>query len=83
MQVKRVRPSRDDSHERIFHDAGLWRFLIDCVRKVSRARDRLLPSKLERSIGVIYRPETEFTAITLRHPGRAVRCLCLVRPHRR
>jgi protein-L-isoaspartate(D-aspartate) O-methyltransferase len=60
MQVKRVRPSHRDSYERLCHDAARSRFLLDLRADRNRAiRDRLLERRLERFIGVIYRPETE------------------------
>jgi erythromycin esterase-like protein len=50
---RRVRPSLEGSWERLFHDTGLGRFLL-------LLRDQELPGeRLERAIGVIYRPETE------------------------
>jgi erythromycin esterase-like protein len=56
-EVKRVLPSRRDSHERQCHDTGMERFLLDLSRSpVLRER---LEARLERFIGVIYRPETE------------------------
>ncbi|TGS53910.1 erythromycin esterase family protein, partial [Mesorhizobium sp. M1D.F.Ca.ET.183.01.1.1] len=58
MEVKPVRPSREDSYERLCHDAGIERFLLDLARD-PKLRDRLTESRLERFIGVIYRPETE------------------------
>ena len=58
MEVKRVRPSRPDSYERICHDAGAPRFLLDFARDAA-AREALLEPRLERFIGVIYRPDTE------------------------
>jgi erythromycin esterase-like protein len=58
MEVKRVRPSLRDSYERACHDSGVARFLLDLTRD-SPARRRLLDSRLERFIGVIYRPDTE------------------------
>jgi len=60
MEVKRINPSRPDSYERLAHDSGVDRFLLDLRegRHIS-LRDRLLEPKLERFIGVIYRPETE------------------------
>ncbi|MGO4571182.1 erythromycin esterase family protein [Microvirga sp. 2TAF3] len=60
MEIKDVRPARPDSHERIFRDAGLGRFLTDW-RASSRLhlRGALSRPRLERAIGVIYRPETE------------------------
>ena len=58
MEVKRVRPSHADSYERICHEAGVPRFLLD-MRRDEALRRRLMDQKLERFIGVIYRPETE------------------------
>ena len=60
MEIKAVQPSHEDSYESVFHgvDApGLMlgmRHLLDSdlVRQLTVAR-------LERAIGVIYRPETE------------------------
>jgi erythromycin esterase-like protein len=58
MEVMRVRPSRADSYERLFHDAGVDRGLVDFSRHEALRR-RLIAPRLERFIGVIYRPETE------------------------
>ncbi|APG86017.1 protein-L-isoaspartate O-methyltransferase [Sinorhizobium americanum CCGM7] len=58
MEVKAIRPSLNGSYERHFHDSGVGRFLLDFSRD-RELRDRLLEPKLERFIGVIYRPETE------------------------
>jgi erythromycin esterase-like protein len=61
MKVKRVRPSLAESHERMAHDSGIHRFLLD-LREGEAARDLregLMEPRLERFIGVIYRPETE------------------------
>src|SRR3954447_19522701 len=54
---KRVRPALPGSHEALFHDVGLPRFLLD-LRHDPRVRNGLLRPRLERAIGVIYRPET-------------------------
>jgi protein-L-isoaspartate(D-aspartate) O-methyltransferase len=60
MEVKAVRPSRPDSHERSCHDSGIGRFLLDLAEgRHEELRRRLLEPRLERFIGVIYRPETE------------------------
>jgi protein-L-isoaspartate(D-aspartate) O-methyltransferase len=61
MQVKTVRPSLPESHERMCHDAGLPRFLLDMREGVvgPELEEALLAPRLERFIGVIYRPETE------------------------
>jgi len=58
MEVKRVRASRGDSYERLCHDSGVPRFLLD-LRRDEALRRRLLEPRLERFVGVIYRPETE------------------------
>jgi erythromycin esterase-like protein len=61
MKIKRVRPSLPDSHERMSHDSGVPRFLLDLREgEVGRdLREALLEPRLERFIGVIYRPDTE------------------------
>ncbi len=60
MEHKAVRPSHPDSYERVFHDTGRPAFVIH-LREPERAevRDELGVPRLERAIGVIYRPETE------------------------
>ena len=55
MEVKRVRPSLPESWERLCHDSGVERFLLDLRDPV----EGLAEPRLERFIGVIYRPETE------------------------
>ena len=57
VERRRVVPSLAGSYERLFHDAGIARFFIPLQEEP--ARSALLPSRLERAIGVIYRPETE------------------------
>jgi erythromycin esterase-like protein/dienelactone hydrolase len=60
MEIKAVRPSRTDSHEAICHAAGGARFLLDLRPGVNDAlRAAMAVPRLERYIGVIYRPETE------------------------
>ena len=55
-----VRPARPDSHERVFRDTGLRRFLADWRPETRRDLRQILGSaRLERAIGVVYRPETE------------------------
>jgi erythromycin esterase-like protein len=56
-QRKVVRPSLADSYERVFHDVGLPAFLLSLRR--GAAPEGLSEPRLERAIGVIYRPETE------------------------
>ena len=60
MQVIDVRPSHAESYERLFHQAGkpaLFLPLGPTARP--EVRDELETPRLERAIGVIYRPETE------------------------
>ena len=61
MKIKSVRPSLPESHERMAHDSGIERFLLDLRPDEidPRLRDELAEPRLERFIGVIYRPETE------------------------
>lgn len=59
-EARRVLPSRSDSYERQMHDSGVPRFLLDLTQGRNEAlRRRLAEPRLERFIGVIYRPETE------------------------
>ena len=63
MEVKTVRPSHEDSIERLCHDSGIGRFLLDLRPGKSPAlRAELEKARLERAIGVIYRPETELAS---------------------
>jgi erythromycin esterase-like protein len=55
---KRVRPALPDSYEALFHELNLGRFLV-ILRDGDAAIARLCRPRLERAIGVIYRPETE------------------------
>src|SRR5947209_5153387 len=60
LEVKRVLPSRPDSYERIAHDARVPRFLLDLrAGRDDSVRRELMDARLERFIGVIYRPDTE------------------------
>jgi erythromycin esterase-like protein len=53
---KRVRPALPDSYEALFHDAGVNRFFVNLKDERVQA---LGEPRLERAIGVVYRPETE------------------------
>ncbi len=60
MEVKLVQPAHPDSHERVCHDTGIASFVLP----LRSPRDPRLPEllaapRLQRAIGVIYRPETE------------------------
>jgi erythromycin esterase-like protein len=54
---KRVRPALPGSYEALFHDTGLPRFLL--MLSGGPEVPGLMEPRLERAIGVIYRPETE------------------------
>ena len=54
---KRVRPSLPGSYERLFHDAGVSQFVL--LLSEHETREALRATRLERAIGVIYRPDTE------------------------
>ncbi|HEY0714139.1 MAG TPA: protein-L-isoaspartate(D-aspartate) O-methyltransferase [Polyangia bacterium] len=60
MQRMQVRPAHPDSYERIFHQAGIPAFALP-LRNPRRleVRDELMAPRLERAIGVVYRPESE------------------------
>jgi erythromycin esterase-like protein len=61
MEVKKVIPARPDSYERVFRQAFVERSLTDWRSgQKSELRDVLSKPRLERAIGVVYRPETEF-----------------------
>jgi len=69
MQVMQVNPSREGSHERLCHDTGLGRFLLDFREGAGdELRTALDSPRPERFIGVIYRPESE----VLSHYAEAV-----------
>jgi erythromycin esterase-like protein len=55
---KRVRPALTDSYEEIFHDTDVSQFLLTW-REGEKGMEGLRDPKLERAIGVIYRPDTE------------------------
>ena len=61
MRVKQVRPSLPESYERVSHECGIKSFMLDLREgEVGReVREALMEPRLERFIGVIYRPETE------------------------
>lgn len=60
MEVKTVLPARPDSYERVFRQTGIARSLTDFRSPGNAdARDLLAHPRLERAIGVVYRPQTE------------------------
>lgn len=57
-----IRPSQDDSYERLCHDAGIDRFFLPLRHARPALRRALSRTRLERMIGVIYRPESELAS---------------------
>jgi len=55
---KNVRPALPDSYETMLHDTGLGRFLLPC-HAGGIIPESLRGPRLERAIGVIYRPDSE------------------------
>jgi len=60
MEVKTVQTSHVDSYERVCHEVETDNFLLPLRDPLqTTVRRRLLAERLERAIGVIYRPESE------------------------
>lgn len=55
---KAVRPALRGSYEMLFHESGIGNFFID-LTEPSDAVEALTAPRLQRAIGVIYRPDTE------------------------
>jgi erythromycin esterase-like protein len=55
---KRVRPALPDSYEALLHATGIPAFLL-CPLRGSASGSALREPRLQRAIGVIYRPESE------------------------
>jgi erythromycin esterase-like protein len=68
--LRRVRPSLAGSYERLFHETGLPSFLLRL--STPELASALAGPRLERAIGVIYRPETERAShyFSARLPGQ-------------
>lgn len=63
MKIKTVRPAHHESYEYLCRDAGIRRFLLDLRKgRHEDLRSSLMPARLERAIGVIYRPDTELAS---------------------
>ncbi|MDE2151926.1 MAG: erythromycin esterase family protein [Betaproteobacteria bacterium] len=63
MQVMDLRPSLAGSHERVFHDSGVPGLLLP-MRELAPDPDLagLRESRLQRAVGVLYRPRTEMAS---------------------
>ena len=63
MEIKAVRPSHPQSYERLFHLTNQPGLLLPLrPGEVDDIADELATPRLERAIGVIYRPETELAS---------------------
>ncbi|MEQ7010157.1 erythromycin esterase family protein [Actinopolymorpha sp. B17G11] len=56
---KVVRPALPDSIEELFHEVGEKEFILPVGQRTTRAAEVLRSARLERAIGVVYRPRTE------------------------
>lgn len=60
VEIKEVRPSHRDSYERVFHDSGVPSFFLPIrVPDHPEVPALLQERRLQRAIGVVYRPESE------------------------
>jgi protein-L-isoaspartate(D-aspartate) O-methyltransferase len=60
MEINRVRAAHMDSYERVCHEVQTDNFMLPLKKPLQEiTRKRLLAERLERAIGVIYRPDTE------------------------
>jgi len=63
VEIKEVRPSHPDSYEHVCHGSGNAKFFLPLRKPHSLGmRAALLEPRLQRAIGVIYRPDTELVS---------------------
>ena len=63
MEIKTVQPSHKGSYERLFHDTDVARFFLPMrAESPQNVTNALMKPRLERAIGVIYRPDTELAS---------------------
>jgi len=62
MEIKAVRPAIPESYERCCHESGVTSFCLDLHQSALNGPEGLSKPRLERAIGVIYRPETELSS---------------------
>ncbi|MGO8859012.1 MAG: protein-L-isoaspartate(D-aspartate) O-methyltransferase [Steroidobacteraceae bacterium] len=63
MEIKAVQPALDRSYEKLCHEVGHPRFMLPLRHLAAGTlRQGLNKPRLERAIGVIYRPETELAS---------------------
>jgi protein-L-isoaspartate(D-aspartate) O-methyltransferase len=59
LEIKAVQPSRRDSYEGLCHATGIRHFMLPLRAAPEDVKTQLETARLQRAIGVIYRPETE------------------------
>jgi protein-L-isoaspartate(D-aspartate) O-methyltransferase len=63
VEAMHVRSSHPDSYERLCHDSRVEAFLLPLREpRKSEIREELAAARLERAIGVVYRPHTELAS---------------------
>jgi protein-L-isoaspartate(D-aspartate) O-methyltransferase len=63
MQVMAMRPAHAQSYERLFHLTNAPGLIVPLrEKKTGELRERLAKPRLERAIGVVYRPESELAS---------------------
>ena len=62
MEIKNVRPSHPNSYEHLCHATEAARFLLPLRNADARLIGALSKPRLERAIGVIYRPDSELAS---------------------
>jgi protein-L-isoaspartate(D-aspartate) O-methyltransferase len=62
MEIKTVRTAIPESYERCCHEADIPAFCLDLHQPHLEKSRGLRKPRLERAIGVIYRPETELAS---------------------
>jgi len=62
VEIKDIRPARSNSYEGVCVDSGLDRFALPLRHAVPEMSRALAEPRLERAIGVIYRPESELAS---------------------
>ncbi len=59
MEIKQVQPGHEESYEEVCHRTGIPCFTLPLRNGDPELREAVSQARLQRAIGVIYRPETE------------------------
>jgi erythromycin esterase-like protein len=62
MEIKAVLPAIEGSYESVCHESGTGCFLLDLHQSLINGSGGSRKPRLERAIGVIYRPQTELAS---------------------